>query len=105
MDFLKEIPVTWDDTRYMAGYPGKDVVIARKKGDRWYIGGINGENQAKEITIDLSNTGEAPAELALIVDGSSARDLQSITKQTSDGKLTIQLQPYGGFIGTWTSIR
>ncbi len=33
VDFLKEIPVTWDDTKYLAGYPGKDVVIARKKSD------------------------------------------------------------------------
>jgi alpha-glucosidase len=101
VDFLKEIPVTWDDTRYIAGYPGKDAVIARKKGDRWYIGGINGENVAKEITIDLSKTGEAPAELELIVDGKSARDLQSSINKPIDGKLTILLQPYGGFVGSW----
>ncbi|MDX2430011.1 MAG: glycoside hydrolase family 97 catalytic domain-containing protein [Bacteroides sp.] len=105
VEFLKDIPVVWDDTRYIAGYPGKDVVIARKKGDQWYIGGINGENQAKEITIDLSVTGEAPAELELIVDGKSARDLQTSIMQTKDGKLTIKMQAYGGFAGSWTSQR
>lgn len=100
--FLKEMPVAWDDTRYIAGYPGKDVVIARKKDHRWYMGGINGEGIAKELTIDLSLTGESPPEtVELIVDGSSARDLQRNIIQTSDGKLTIQIQPYGGFAGYW----
>ncbi len=101
VDFLKEIPVTWDDTKYLAGYPGKDVVIARKKGDRWYIGAINGENLAKDLSIDLSITGETPDELTLIVDGSGPRDLQSSTLKTEEGLLTISLQPYGGFAGSW----
>ena len=99
--FLKEIPVTWDETRYLAGYPGKEVVLARKKGDRWYIGGINGENKAKEITIDLSLTGAVPAEIQLIVDGGSPRDLQASRMMPDDGKISIQLQPYGGFAGSW----
>lgn len=103
--FLKDIPVVWDETRYIAGYPGKEVVIARRKGDRWYIGGINGENKAKEITIDLSATGAAPAELELIVDGKTARDLQSSTVKPTDEKVTIKLQPYGGFAGSWASQR
>ncbi len=101
VDFLKEIPVSWDDTRYLAGYPGKDVVLARKKGERWYIGGINGENQAKEITIDLSVCGGGPAELELIIDGKGPRDLQTLKIKLDEGKFTLQLQPYGGFAGAW----
>jgi alpha-glucosidase len=101
VNFLKEIPVTWDDTRYIAGYPGRDVVVARKKGDRWYIGGINGEGHAKDLTIDLSVTRETPPVLHVITDGSSARDLQESLLKTADGKLTIHLEPYGGFAGTW----
>lgn len=101
VNFLKEIPVNWDDTRYIAGYPGKDVVIARKKGDKWYIGGINGEAEAKELSIDLSSTGEVPAELELIVDGNGPRDLQTLTLRAVDGMFTIQVQPYGGFAGSW----
>ena len=101
VDFLKEIPVSWDDTHYIAGYPGKDVVIARKKGERWYIGGINGENQAKEITLDLSVCGGGPDELELIVDGKGPRDLQTSSHKLDEGKFTLQLQPYGGFAGSW----
>jgi len=99
--FLKEIPVVWDETRYIAGYPGKDVVIARKKDNRWYIGGINGEGFAKDLTIDLSVIGDSPETLDLIVDGNSARDLQRKNIQTEDGKLTIHMEPYGGFAGHW----
>src|SRR5690606_9231248 len=43
--FLREIPVTWDDTRYISGTPGSHLVIARRHGDRWYVAGINGENR------------------------------------------------------------
>jgi alpha-glucosidase len=101
VNFLKEIPVTWDDTRYVAGYPGKDVVIARKKGETWYIAGINGENKAKDLAIDLSVTGEAPASIQVITDGSTARDLQMAELTPEEGKLTLHLEPYGGFAGTW----
>ena len=53
-DYLKDIPTNWDDSKFIDGYPGKHVVIARKKGDTWFITGINGENTEKSLTIDLS---------------------------------------------------
>ena len=101
IEFLKNIPVTWDDTRYIAGYPGEDAVIARLKGDRWYIGGINGDSFEKDLTIDLSVCGKAPSEVQMIVDGNSPRDLQNTSMQTEGGKLTIHVKPYGGFAGYW----
>ena len=56
-DFVKEymstLPETWDDVKFIDGYPGKFVVIARKKGDKWYIGGINGENSERSITLNI----------------------------------------------------
>jgi hypothetical protein len=101
VDFLKEIPVVWDETRYIAGYPGQEVVLARKRGKRWYIAGINGENVAKELSFDLSNLGSKPASIELIVDGEGPRELQNTQHLPGDGTLTIQLQPYGGFAGYW----
>jgi alpha-glucosidase len=101
VDFLKKVPVVWDDTKFLSGYPGKDVVIARKNGNRWYIAGVNGENLEKELSIDLSRLGTIPANIALIVDGNGARDLQSASLAPVDGKLNIRLQPYGGFTGSW----
>lgn len=52
MDFLKEMPTTWDETRYIDGYPGKYVVLARRHGDTWYIAGNNATG--KPLTLKLS---------------------------------------------------
>jgi alpha-glucosidase len=93
--------VVWEETKYLAGYPGKDVVIARKNGSVWYIAGVNGENIEKEITIDLSPLGTIPSNIEMIVDGNGARDLQSASLAPVDGKVSIHLQPYGGFTGSW----
>ncbi len=101
VDFLKKIPVVWEETKYLAGYPGKDVVIARRSGNRWYIAGINGEKIEKEITIDLSPVGTIPSNIEMIIDGNGAQDMQSAAVAPVDGKISIRLQPYGGFTGTW----
>lgn len=101
VDFLKKVPVVWDETRFLSGYPGKEVLIARKNGERWYIGGINGENVEKELSIDLNPLGTVPSNIAIIVDGNGPRDLQSETVEPVAGKLSIRLRPYGGFTGSW----
>jgi len=101
VDFLKKVPVVWEETRFLSGYPGKEVVLARKNGKRWYIAGVNGENLEKELTVDLASLGSAPASFEMIVDGDGVRDLQSTSATLEDGKFTIQLQPYGGFTGSW----
>jgi len=41
LDFLRDVPTTWDDIRYIDGYPGKYAVVARRKGGKWYVSAIN----------------------------------------------------------------
>jgi len=78
VDVLKTVPVVWEETKYLGGYPGKDVVIARKNRDRWYIAGINGENMDKELSIDLSQLGTIQETMtAKIVGNDQARMLIS----------------------------
>ncbi len=43
LDFLRDVPTTWDDIRYIDGYPGKYAVIARRKGVKWYVSAINAD--------------------------------------------------------------
>ena len=43
LDFLRDVPTTWDDIRYIDGYPGKYAVIARRKGGKWYVSAINAD--------------------------------------------------------------
>ena len=45
--FLKDVPAAWDETRALSGEPGRTVVVARRAGDVWYVGGINGQDAAE----------------------------------------------------------
>jgi alpha-glucosidase len=99
VDFLKQIPVVWDDTKYLAGYPGKEVVIARKSGERWYIGGINGEDSSKELVVDLSPLGAVPDSLFIIGDGPTGREFQSGVMAIDSGKINLPMRPFGGAAG------
>lgn len=53
MDFMKEVPTTWDDMMFIDGYPGKYVILARKSGGKWYIVGINAQNETLTIKTTL----------------------------------------------------
>lgn len=53
-DLLRNIPSRWDEVRLLSGYPGKEVVIARRSGEKWFVAGINGEALQKTFSLDLS---------------------------------------------------
>lgn len=53
VDFMKEVPVLWDETRYIDGYPGKYVVIARRHGDTWYIAGVSAQKEPVTVALEL----------------------------------------------------
>jgi alpha-glucosidase len=97
-DFLQDLRVVWDETQYLAGEPGDFIVLARRSGDDWYISGINGQEEAREITLDLSPFVAAPYTQLLIQDD-GVRGFNSITSVVEENTLTtITMQPYGGFV-------
>ena len=97
--FLKNVPVTWDETRHVAGYPGKEMVLARRDGDTWYVAGINGENKEKEISLSLPFLSEGQHTAELITDGASARSFSSQSlKLNSRQALDLPMIPHGGFV-------
>ncbi|WDF66035.1 glycoside hydrolase family 97 protein [Flavobacterium sp. KACC 22763] len=51
--FMKEVPTVWDEVRFLEGYPGKYAVLARRKGAKWYIAGINAEDKLLKIKLKL----------------------------------------------------
>ena len=70
-NFLREVPNAWDDTKFVDGYPGKEVVMARRKGDNWYVGGVNSEmrrDKNKKLTFNFLPEGKK-YKLTLIADG------------------------------------
>ena len=50
--FFSELPTVWDDTKLLSGYPGKWVALARRSGDNWYVGIINGLDTPQKIAMD-----------------------------------------------------
>ncbi|MGO4771702.1 glycoside hydrolase family 97 catalytic domain-containing protein [Flavobacterium sp. W22_SRS_FK3] len=53
INFMKEVPTTWDEIRFLDGYPGKYVVLARRKGTKWYIAGVNAQKEILKLKIKL----------------------------------------------------
>ena len=52
INFLKELPTTWEETVFIDGYPGKYVVLARRNGNNWYIAGLNAEKNDKRSYLE-----------------------------------------------------
>ena len=104
-DFVKEymssLPYTWDDVKFIDGFPGKYVVIARRKGNDWYIAGINGENNERTVTLDASFIKNV-SKGVIITDSEGAKDF---VKNDIDLSILqkLTLQPYGGFVIKTTS--
>lgn len=96
--FMQKVPAAWDETRLVAGFPGDFVVMARRKGDTWYIGGINGKNEARTIEFELPFIA-AGKSVQLIVDGADMKKFADAEAATG-GKISVNVLPCGGFAGT-----
>ena len=53
IDFMKEVPTLWDEVRYIDGYPGKYIIMARRTGDKWYVVGVNAQKEPLKLKIKL----------------------------------------------------
>lgn len=104
--FLKIVPNAWDDTKLLSGYPGKEVVIARKKADEWFIGAINGEASLKTQTLNFKFLPEGVTYKAvLIADGAhdKAFETQYLTL-TKSSTIEVKMLRRGGFVAHLTPI-
>jgi hypothetical protein len=106
-EFLQRLPVAWDDTRFVAGYPGQFVVLARRKGDRWYLAGVNGQNQPREERIQPGSwLPPGRYELVRITDGADGRSFASDSQPFEAGRdFIVKLRSYGGFVATLTAAK
>ena len=97
MDFLKDIPTTWEETVFIDGYPGKFVVLARKSGDKWYIAGLNAEKEDKELKLELPML-EGVSKVNYYTDNSDGYAVLSGLKVDSSGTVKVKMKSNGGFI-------
>lgn len=95
---LQEIPVAWDESRFIDGYPGKYVVVARKSAKNWYIAGINGEQQERTVSIPPRFLGNVEASI-LLTSGVNSRSFEiSRNGVSTERALDISLKPNDGFL-------
>ena len=89
--FFGQLPSVWDETRFVSGYPGESVVLARRRGDTWYVAGINGTDQEKTLSVSLGFV--KGKTITLFADGNP-------WLISSPAKLPTQItcRPRGGFV-------
>ncbi len=98
VDFLRKVPAAWDDTRFVDGYPGRSVILARRSGETWYVAGLNGQNEAQTLAADLSFLGQGRWQGDQIADGANRTfDLTPI-RTTSDATHRVHVPARGGFV-------
>lgn len=105
--FIARIPTVWDKTVALDGKVGEFIVIARKSGDKWYVGGLTGQ-EAKSLTLDLSFLGEGNWNVELFKDGINATRHAEDYKRTvgrADKTMTVEMAPGGGFAAIFTASR
>ena len=95
LDFMRQVPTTWDETRFIDGYPGKYVVMARRHADRWYLIAMNAEQGPKTLTLQPRElNGFSLDKAVLLTDGPDGQTPQQ-EPLTLDKKgcVTVTLQP------------
>jgi alpha-glucosidase len=98
-DFLRIVPTVWDETRFVDGYPGKFVVLARRRGPDWYVGAITADTLVSVVEVPLSFLGAGSHRVGLISDGEDFDQFASNTETlTSRDTVTVELAPSGGFV-------
>lgn len=97
IDFMKQVPTTWDEVRFIDGYPGKYIILARRHGDKWYVAGVNAQQETLKVKVSLPmfTSGE---QVRLFSDDKA---LQGSVKQVKIGKkqeLQLSIPCNGGIL-------
>lgn len=92
---LAELAPVWDQTLLLAGDPDTEAVVARRSGDRWFIGAI-ATGSPRTLTVPLHRMGEGPWQVWAAVDGPDG-GLGTRTEDALEGALAVDVARHGGF--------
>lgn len=95
IDFLKEVPVIWDELRVLAAIPGELFVVARRNGKKWYVAGINGKKEHQEVQIEMPFSMNSPL---LFADGETISEFSIQTLNGNINSVRVKMIPGGGFV-------
>jgi alpha-glucosidase len=99
-EFIEAVPTVWDETRVLAGQPAQFIVVARRKGDRWYVGAMTDwDERTLSLPLDFLGAGDYEATIfadgpEAVTDGTSLAVSKAAMK--AGGALDLALAPGGG---------
>lgn len=96
--FLSELPAAWDETRLLAGYPGRYVVMARRSGERWYVAGINAEQQPRQTTFMMPTDGTFRTAIVFSDNQQNPGHFAISQLENVRRPMTYSMAPNGGFV-------
>lgn len=96
LDFMKQVPTTWDETRFIDGYPGRYVVLARRHADRWYVVAVNGSKEPLKLKLSLPML--AGETVSFYSDDKQQQPQMKPQKIKADGSVQLTILPQGGAI-------
>ncbi len=100
-EVMRNIRVSWDDTRFISGYPGRHIVLARRAGDTWYVAGVNAGEDSLELSLKIPFVEGISG--TIITEGETLRSfsLDTVTTDIS-GRISVEMMPKGGFVMIFT---
>ena len=97
IDFMKQVPTTWDEVKFIDGYPGKYVILARRSGDKWFVVGVNAEKQPLTKTIALPMFAK-DTQLQVYSDDPQLQGSVKTVKQNKKQQLNVTIPCNGGLV-------
>ncbi|MGF7139407.1 glycoside hydrolase family 97 protein [Roseimarinus sediminis] len=97
INFMKEVPTTWDEVRYIDGYPGKYVVLARRKGENWYVAGINAQKETLNLKLKLPML-EGTSEVKMYMDDQDLNGKVTTLKFKKNQDVEVAIPTNGGVL-------
>ena len=95
VDFMKTVPSTWDEVRFIDGYPGQYVVLARRHGDSWYVAGVNARKETIKLSIVLPMI-PAGTEVLIYSDDKHLNGKLSAARVKENREFELEIPPNGG---------
>ena len=100
LDFLRDVPTTWDETIYIDGYPGKYVALARRHQDKWYIAIVNGTEKTINLELDLSRFIKEKETVTIYNDDKNRMPVMNEMKIKAPQKTKLSVLSNGGIVIT-----
>jgi len=97
IDFMKKVPTMWDEVRFIDGYPGKYIILARRSGERWFVAGINAGQQPLKRTLSLPMFAKGTT-LTVYADDAKLQGKVTTVKQSNKQQISITIPQNGGVV-------